>query len=153
MATSPGQAPLSSTIGGRVQVKVQTNNYIIPMNIGPQVMWPTGAVRPYVNAGLGGQAFLTESHVETESGSSIASTTNHSAFAPSWVAGAGVYLPVVSGRAKVSLDLGMQYLRGGRADYLTTGSIVDLPDSQIHITPSRSDTHMIVVKIGARIGW
>ena len=46
----------SETVGGRVQVNVRTTHYIVPMSIGPQLTWPVGLVRPYINAGLGGQA-------------------------------------------------------------------------------------------------
>jgi hypothetical protein len=144
---------LSESVGGRVQVDVKTDNYIAPMSIGPQLTWPTGSFRPYVNAGVGGQAFFTESRLEGASGHSvIASTTNHSSFTSSWVVGGGVYLPVYAGRTKVQLDLGLQYLNGGRTRYLAPGSIVDLPDAQISVTPLESATHLLIVRAGARIG-
>jgi hypothetical protein len=144
---------LSESVGGRVQVDVKTTNYIAPMSIGPQLTWPTGAVRPYVNAGVGGQAFFTESRLESTSDrTTFASTTNHSSFAASWVAGGGVYVPVSTGKMNVQLDIGVQYLGGARARYLAPGSITDLPDAQIAVTPLESATHLVVVRFGARIG-
>ena len=144
---------LSESVGGRVQVDVKTDNYIAPMSIGPQLTWPSGSFRPYVNAGVGGQAFFTESHLEGVSDhSDFAGTTNHSSFAASWTAGAGVYMPIYAGKTKVQLDLGMQYLNGGRTRYLAPGSITDLPGAQISITPLESATHLVIVRIGARIG-
>ena len=145
--------PLSSTIGGRIQVRVSTNNYIVPMSIGPQLTWPTGLVRPYVNAGIGGQVFFTESHVDgVDDKHDFASTTNQSDVASSWVAGGGIYVPLYQKRTKVLLDIGVQYANGGTARYLRPGSIVDLPNSQIQITPFESTTHMLLVRVGVKVG-
>jgi hypothetical protein len=144
---------LSESIGGRVNVDVTTTNYIMPMIIGPQLTWPTGAVRPYANAGVGGQAFFTESQVKgTTTGSIIASTTNHSSFVGSWSVGGGVYLPVYAGKTRVEFDLGAQYVSGGSARYLSRNSIIDLPNSQVSITPFESTTHVLLVRIGGRVG-
>jgi hypothetical protein len=89
------RTPLSESVGGRVLVDVKTSNYIAPMSIGPQLAWPRGSFRPYVNAGVGGQAFFTESHLEgTDDRTAFASTTNHSSFASSWGLGGGVYMPL-----------------------------------------------------------
>jgi opacity protein-like surface antigen len=144
---------LSESVGGRVLVDVKTNNYIAPMFIGPQITWPSGSFRPYVNAGVGGQALFTESHLEgTADRPPFASTTNHSSFAASWALGGGVYMPIYAGKTKVQLDLGMQYLNGGRTRYLAPGSITDLPGAQISVTPLESATHLVIVRLGARIG-
>ncbi len=147
------RVPLSSTIGGRIQVKVSTNNNIVPLSIGPQVMWPHGSVRPYVNAGIGGQFFYTQSHVEGDDDQlQFARTTNQWDKTMNWVAGGGVYIPVSRSRVKVDIDAGAQFLKGGRAKYLRPGSIEDLPDGQIRITPLESETHMVLVRLGVRLG-
>src|SRR4051812_23046742 len=71
------RVPLSPTIGGRIEVKLSTSNYIVPVMFGPQVTWPKGPVRPYVNGGVGGQFFFTQSHVDGDDGQfSFANTTN-----------------------------------------------------------------------------
>lgn len=147
------RTPLSESVGGRVLVDVKTDNYIAPMSIGPQLTWPSGSIRPYVNAGVGGQAFFTESRLEgTDDHIAFARTTNHSSFAPSWGVGGGIYVPMYRGKTNVQLDLGVQYLNGGRTRYLTSGSIRDLPGAQISVTPLESATHLVVVRAGARIG-
>jgi opacity protein-like surface antigen len=147
------RTPLSETVGGRVLVDVKTGNYIAPISIGPQLTWPTGMVRPYVNAGVGGQAFFTESHLEgTDDRIPFASTTNHSSFAAAWSVGGGVYLPIYTGKTNVQVDLGVQYLNGGSTRYLAPGSITDLPGAQIAVTPLESATHLVVVRFGARVG-
>jgi opacity protein-like surface antigen len=147
------QTALSDAVGGRVQVDVKTSNYIVPLFVGPQLAWPNGPVRPYVNVGVGGQAFFTESHLEgVDGGSSVGSTTNHSEWTTAWTTGGGLLVPVYIGKTSVQLDLGMQYVRGGRASYLAPGSIVDLPGARIDVTPLQSTTHLVVIRIGARIG-
>ena len=55
-------------------------------------------------------------------------------------------------KAIVSIDLGVQYVAGGRAQYLRPGSIRDVSDTQIAITPLESMTHMALIRIGVRIG-
>jgi len=147
------RAPLSSTIGGRIQVKVSTTNYLVPLAIGPQLSWPRGAVRPYVNGGIATQIFFTESRVEgTGDGSSFANTTNQSDGTASWVAGGGIYVRLSEGKTPVAIDVGTQYFTGGHAQYLKPGSIEDLPNGQIRINALESDTPMFLVRIGVRIG-
>jgi opacity protein-like surface antigen len=147
------RVPLSPTIGGRIQVRVTTTNYLLPLGIGPQLTWPSGPVRPYANAGVGGQLFFTESSVDGDDGRyDFANTTNQSDWTGAWLAGAGVYIPLHEGRTKVMLDLGVQYFTSSHAQYLRPGSIQDLPDSQIQITRLESDTHMALVRVGVKIG-
>jgi hypothetical protein len=147
------RVPLSPTIGGRIQVKVSTRNYIVPVSIGPQLTWPTGSIRPYVNAGFGGQFFVTQSSVDGSNDSySGLSTTNQHDQTHAWVAGGGVYVPIAARRVNVMLDAGVQYFTGGRAQYLRPGSIGDLPDSQIQINALESKTEMLVVRLGVRVG-
>jgi len=143
---------LSESVGDRVQVRVETSNYIVPVLFGVQLARPDGAVRPYANVGAGWQAFFTESTLRgTSDIIDFASTTNHSAWAPAWAVGGGLAMPVYSGKTSVQLDLGAQYVAGGRARYLTNGSIVDLPGGAIRVTPVESATHLVVVRVGARI--
>lgn len=147
------RVPLSSTIGGRIQVKVSTDNYIVPMSIGPQLAVPTGPVRPYINAGIGGQAYFTDSHVDgSDDDSDFAHTTNQHDWTSSWVAGGGVFVPLYMKKVSVLLDLGVQYFGSGHARYLRPGSIEDLPNAQIRITSFESDTRLALVHLGVRIG-
>src|ERR1041384_3254993 len=84
------RVPLSSSIGGRIQVKVSTNNNIVPLTIGSQGSWPTGPVRPCANAGVGGQFFFTQSDVKgSDDIREFANTTNQWDKTFAWVAGGG----------------------------------------------------------------
>jgi opacity protein-like surface antigen len=146
------QATLGGSVGGRVTLDVTTSNYIVPMSVGPQVSWPTGIVRPYVNAGVGAQLFFTESRLQgTGDNTAFASTTNHSASAAAWSIGGGVYLPVYAGTRHLDLDFGVQYFGGGTARYLAQGSIIDQPGGQVTVTPLESTTHLAIVRLGARL--
>jgi hypothetical protein len=111
-------------------------------------------VRPYANGGVGTQVFYTQSSVSGSDGSDLgfASTTNQSDWTSTWVAGGGVYLPIYNGQTKVMIDAGVQYVAGGRAQYLRPGSIQDLSNAQIAITPFESTTHLALVHLGVRIG-
>lgn len=150
--TESRRTPFSETVGGRVTVNVRTANYIVPASIGPQISWPTGPVRPYANAGIGGMAFFTESTVQgTGDYSPMASTVNHSSAVGAWSLGSGLYMPFSVRSKRVDIDLGAQYYVGGRTRYLSRGSIVDLPNAQITVTPLESTTHMTVVRLGARL--
>ena len=147
------RVPLSPTVGGRVQVDVVTRNYIAVGNFGPQLTVPSGVVRPYVNAGVGFQAFFTESDVEDDNDShSFASTTNQSDWTPTFAAGGGLYVPLPYEKCPVLLDFGFTWYTGGRATYLKPGSIEDLPNSQIRITPLESATSFMLFRVGVKIG-
>src|SRR5262249_28645711 len=58
------RAPLSETVGGRVQVDVNTTNQILVFGLGPQVTMPRGAIRPYAGATFGLTYFFTVSDVK-----------------------------------------------------------------------------------------
>ena len=147
------RVPLSTTVGGRIQVKVTTRNNIVPLTIGPQLAVPRGPVRPYMNAGWGAQIFFTESGVEGEdSDYEFANTTNQHDWTSTWIAGGGVYIPVYTKKMSVLIDLGVQYFGAGHARYLRPGSIEDLPNGQIRITPLESETRLALVHLGVKLG-
>ncbi|MEP6766079.1 MAG: outer membrane beta-barrel protein [Gemmatimonadaceae bacterium] len=141
------KARFGGDIGGRVQVNVKTDNYILPMSLSAEAARPTGIIRPYVSAGAGATAFFTESRIEsTTDQQAIAATSNHSDAAASWVAGGGVYISIRS----VALDIGVHYVGGGKSDYLARGSIVDLPNGEIKISPLHGTTNFTMLRVGTR---
>jgi opacity protein-like surface antigen len=143
----------SESVGGRVEVDVRTTNTVVPGSVGVQLAAPSGLIRPYVTGGVGAVVFLTDSRVEpTGGGVPLASMVNQWDVAPAWTVGGGVYVPLVRGARTVLLDVSAQYIRGGRAEFLAPGSIVDLPDGRVTITPQESGTRMLALRFGARIG-
>ena len=143
----------SESVGDRVEVKVKTANNYVPASVGLQLTLPTGPVLPYVNAGVGLQAFYTESRVEpTSGGYALVSTINQSDLAAAWTLGGGVYVPLRAAGMRAMLDLSAQYVHGGTAQYLAPGSIIDLPNGRVRVTPMESSTHLVSVRLGARFG-
>lgn len=147
------RVPLSSTIG-RVQVDVVTSNNIMFLGLGPQVMSPTGAVRPYLSGSVGFSYLFTESSVDGDdrdyyygSDGSFAKSTNYSDAVFATTGGAGIYIPFGS-RANAGLDIGMRYHNSGRGKYLKEGSIVDRPGTTPLIFPIESRTDLFTWRIG-----
>ncbi len=152
------RVPLSTTVGGRVMVDLTTANNIAWVGLGPQLMAPRGAVRPYLNGTAGISYFGTTSSVKgsRSANESFAETTNYDDAQLSWGGGAGVLVPLRHGaRTLVFLDLGARYHDNGRSvRYLREGGIRDLPngDLQLDVIQSRADliTYHVGVSIGAR---
>lgn len=143
----------SETVGDRVEVMVRTTNAVVPITLGLQGEFPVGPLALYLNGGLGAQAFYTDSRVEpTAGGSPLVSSVNHSDLTLGWSLGAGFSVPVYRGTRLVSVDVGTQYHGGGTASYLAPGSIEDLPNGRVAITPMESRTNMLAVRVGVRVG-
>lgn len=147
------RVPLSSTIG-RVMVDVTTSNNIIFLGAGPQLMIPSGALRPYVNGSVGFSYLFTESSVDGDdrdyyygSDGSFARSTNYSDFVFATTGGAGVYIPFGAKR-EAGLDIGLRYHSGGTGKYLKEGSIVDRPGTTPEIFPIESRTNLFSWRIG-----
>jgi hypothetical protein len=141
------------TTGGQVEVDVHTSNILETGSVGMQLTLPSGSIRPYVHTGAGVLAFFTESGVEsTHGGLAVATIVNQSDVAFAWTLGGGIYVPIRTGPANAMLDIGVQYLHGGNAKYLTPESIVDLPNGDITVEQMESSTHVVALRIGVRVG-
>jgi hypothetical protein len=148
-------ACLSTTIGCRVRVDVNTDNDIAFGGIGPQITVPAGPFRPYINATAGFSYFFTHSSVSGRNDGDNANyfdTTNHHDGVFALTGGGGFMIPLSMGRTPVLLDLGATYHRNGEATYLRRDSIKDNPDGSIVITPIRSEANFITYRIGVSIG-
>lgn len=144
---------ISVTIGCRITVDVNTTNSIALAGLGPELSLPAGPIRPYVNGRAGFAYIATTSSVQgTRSDVDFASTTNLDDFVFSWGAGGGLAIQLSAGRRPIALDLGVTWLDNGRALYLREGDIVDLPNGDIELNPVRSDTDLVVFRLGVAIG-
>lgn len=144
---------LSPTVGGRINVDLNTSNNVFYLGAGPQLMLRTGVVHPYVNAQGGLAYFSTTSSLSGRGGESFASTNNFDDWALTYGGGAGVYIPVNrGGRTPIALDLGVRYRHTGEVDYLREGSIRDLPNGTIDFSPIRSDTDVFDFAVGVSVG-
>ncbi len=140
-------------VGCRIQLDVSTTNSIFFANVGPQLMMPTGALRPYVNAGVGFSYFSTTSSVAGSSGNEdFASTNNFDDATMQWAAGGGLLVRLSRGKVPVMLDLGARYNSNGSVEYLKEGDIRDNPDGSISFTPTRSEANLVTINLGVSIG-
>jgi opacity protein-like surface antigen len=147
------RACLSTTIGCRVTVDVNTSNNIVMFGVGPQISVPSGPIQPYLAGTVGLTYFFTESSVEGTSDSSpFAQTTNQDFATFGWTGIGGVRIPVHPGRQPVMIDFGVRYNGNGKAEYLRKGSIVDNPDGSITVNRIRSDANLLTYHVGVVIG-
>ena len=139
---------------GRVTADLTTTNGIFWLGVGPQLMVPSGPVRPYANASAGFSVFTTNSTLkEPYSDEEIASTNNQSDF--TWAAGAGggVLVPVSRRLRNIAfLDLGARYHRNGRVRYLRKGGIVDLPNGTSRLDVIDSPADLWTFHVGLTFG-
>jgi hypothetical protein len=138
---------------GRVEFDVTTSNNILTYSIGPQLMVPTGPIRPYVNATAGGAYFFTESSVGgSDNSSEFASTRNFGHNVASYGYGGGVFLPFVVRNALIGLDVGARFIHNGRTRYLREGGIADIPGGGFIVSPIESETNLVVYHAGISVG-
>jgi hypothetical protein len=138
---------------GRVEFDVTTSNNILTYSIGPQLMVPTGPIRPYVNAMAGGAYFFTESSVGgSDNSSDFASTRNFGDNVPSYGYGGGLFIPFRMRYAQAGLDIGARFIRNGHTRYLREGGIQDEPDGGYTVFPIESETNLVVYHIGISAG-
>jgi hypothetical protein len=153
-----GDASRDMTLGDPhvdgLKLKLSTTNYIMPMSLGLQLARSTGLVRPYVNAGVGLQVFVTDTQLRSESDfmwSGFANTTNRSDCVGSVMAGGGLYLVLPIRRRSVMIDAGLQYFDGARASYLVPSATND--PAAPSMTSVNSSAHLVTIKLGARLAW
>lgn len=144
------RTPLSRPLN-RISADVTTDNWIAHLAVGPQVMAPSGRVRPYLNAFAGVSYFSTTSEATGPDPFAVpfAVSTNLDDAAFSYGAGAGFLVPMGSGHA--CLDLGALYVRSGRVSYLARGDIRDDGRGGIAFTPRRSAGNMVQFHAGVTV--
>lgn len=143
--------PTGSVFGGRAGFEVVTTNSIFWAAFGPQLMLPTGRIRPYGNVAIGVMGFTTSSAVRGTGqyqGETFASSENQSDNTQTWIFGGGLYIPFTGKFSMMSLDVGGRYFTGGEATYLTEGAIQDNPDGSITLFPSHSKTDQVTWHVG-----
>jgi hypothetical protein len=149
------QVPISESIGGRILLDETTRNSITTISFGPELAWPKGRIRPYINGGISTLLFRTTTSLEgTDSEGNVISTTNFKDNAGAWFVGGGVRVPIGSSNVAlraITLEFGARYHSGATASYLQQGSIQDLPGGAITITPLMSRTPYIAYVAGIRV--
>lgn len=146
------RVPLSSTIGGRINVDLTTSNNIFWLGLGPQLIAPSGPVRPYVSGTAGFAFFWTESSVQGRwDDEEFAKTTNYDDATFAWTGGAGVVIPIGASQ-QGGLDIGVRYHGNGNTQYLRRGDIIDLPSGGVQLRVREGETPLLLWRLGVRWG-
>lgn len=139
-----------------VEVNVATRNYILMGHLVLRFQPPEGELRPYVEGLLGFNYLWTETGVYDQGWGdrAIASSVNQSDF--TWSAGAGGGLMIriyekqrnrEKGKFGIYIDVGVRYLLGGRAEYLSEGGIVE-DEGRLVYEAHLSRTDLLATKVG-----
>lgn len=137
----------------RVTLEQNTSNNILTYAIGPQLAWPSGRVRPYVNGHIGGAYFQTSTSLEGSMNDDrpFAQSENYHDNNLSYGGSGGVLIPFRTRRTPVALDIGARYLHNGTARYLKPGSIQD-DGTTYTVTPIEGPANFVVYTIGVSVG-
>jgi opacity protein-like surface antigen len=133
-------------------VRVRTSNVILLPHFVLRAQPRTGFIRPYVDGLIGLKYLYTETSIKDEdTDETIESDTNLSDTSFSYGVGGGLQIPFTkNSEANAVLDVGVRYLRGGRAEYLRKGSIREVNGLVVYdVFSSRTD--VLAVQIGLTI--
>ncbi len=146
------RVPLSSTIGGRINVDLTTSNNIFWMGVGPQLTAPSGPIRPYVNGTAGFAVFWTQSSVSGRfDDEEFASTNNYDDATFAWTGGGGILIPVGTTK-QGAIDIGVRYHGNGNTRYLRKGDIIDLPNGNVQLNIKEGETPILMWRLGFKWG-
>lgn len=135
-----------------VLTDVDTRNNLFRTHAIVRVRPSGGRVRPYAEGLLGFSYVYTRTSIDLgyESG---AGTTHLGDFAPSFGAGGGVTIELLSRpRGRLGVDIGVRYLTGGQVDYLARG---DLRRHETGVTfePTRSAASLFGLQVGIAVDF
>jgi hypothetical protein len=152
-----GSAEWSTLFGSGVpelhgkRISVETRNAMATLHGRVRAQRRRGRWRPYTDGLFGFAIIYTESETRLD-GVSIGETeTQARDLVASRGFGAGVMMRSRPGDEVPMLDIGVRYLRGGRADYLVEGAIRRV-DSRVIRDVTHSRTDMVTVHIGMAFG-
>ncbi|MFQ6045429.1 MAG: hypothetical protein ACE5PT_03590 [Gemmatimonadales bacterium] len=146
------EAPFSETIH-RVRLEVNTDNAIVSLGIGPQLSLDLGRLRPYAYGTAGFSYFATVSSVRgTDSSEGFASTTNFDDATLALGGGGGLLVRVKGGPHPVSIDLAVQGIYNGEAEYLREGGIRENANGSLTLLPIVSQANNVTFKFGVAVG-
>lgn len=148
------RVPLSPTTGSLITVDLNTSHNIFMGGVGLQLQAPAGPIRPYVGGTAGFATFWTQTSVEGTDNDDqpFAQSTNQRDGTLALSAVGGLTVPLTTS-GTILLDLGATFQRNGRATYLPPGVVRDANDNPVTREPVRSNTDMLMYRLGVRIGF
>ena len=141
--------PFSLTIPD-VTVEVETQNNIATGHLVLRLQPPRSRIKPYLDGLFGFNYLFTESSVKDTgfSDDDVVSSKNFDDAALSYGVGAGLTVHLhQSPEVGVRLSVGMRYLIGGSAEYLTKGAI-SREGGRVSLETERSATDLLVPHLG-----
>ena len=150
------EEPFSPAIP-EIMVNVTTRNYILMCHFLLRVQPPEGKIRPYFDGYFGFNYLWTETGVYNRRGinEEITSNVNFSDSTFSYGVGSGLLLRVCgrkSGSFATYIDLGIRYLKGGKAEYLKEGSIL-IENANVIYDVSKSNTDLFTAHLGVSFSF
>ena len=162
--------PDTSTRPSTSFFSVNTRNSIMTAHLVTRLVPSEGAVEPFVDGLVGFKYIVSNIDVESQAllnndngnliiigDNRIQSSSAFDALAVSYGIGAGVNIQVFDGdfgvqnsQTTISLHLGVRYLLGSKADYLTENSISPSTDG-IRFERVESDTDMLISALGFKV--
>jgi hypothetical protein len=142
--TETVRLPVPGT-AGRLVREITTDNWIAQAGVGPQVILPTGAVRPYLNLFAGVSYLSTTSHLRDPSGFVSAESTNYDDTGFAWGGGGGFLVPLKGGTT--SIDVGVRYVRTETMTFLAEGDLGD-PAAGTGLSPHRGQANLLEFRLG-----
>jgi opacity protein-like surface antigen len=125
-----------------ISERVTTSNYILLPHFVLRAQPRLGVIRPYVEGLIGLKYLWTESSTsEVDIDGNVINDVNLSDTSFSYGVGGGLQIsPTKTRESRFMLDIGVRWLRGGRAEYLREGSIRGVNGSVVYdVLSSRTD--------------
>jgi hypothetical protein len=155
------EEPFSTTIPD-VWVDVTTTNNLVMAHLLLRLQPSRGAVQPYLDGLLGLNYLWTETRIEDQDDlEEVASSTNFQDATFGYGGGCGLMIRVWHQRRRslrgdgvqaVLIDMGVRYLKGGKAEYLKKGSI-RREDGRVLYDINESTTDILTFRLGAIVNF
>lgn len=138
---------LSSTVGCRIVLDLNTSYTTFFLGIGPEVVLPIGPVELALDGTVGWGAYTTSSSLSgvDENDEDFGDTTNYDDNVLAWSTGGELRIPI---RPTFGIAVGAHYQHNGEMSYLTEGGITDNPDGSITMDPITSDANFVAITLG-----
>jgi opacity protein-like surface antigen len=138
--------------GGLVTQELNTDNWLLNVGIGPQVMARSGPVRPYAYALAGLGYFATDTSLGDDYDDyGDHTTTNYDDTTFAWSAGAGLLFPV---SRSLAIDVGAQYVGNGTVRYLAEGDLQPSASSAPPVVvPRTTAANLVTLTIAVSFGY
>ncbi|HET9985746.1 MAG TPA: outer membrane beta-barrel protein [Longimicrobiales bacterium] len=146
------EVTLRSPFGGTRDVDLRSTNDLMFVELGPELSWPVGVVRPYVGASAGAAYFLTGASAERgERDVSFATTVEQHDVVFAYGGRAGVRIPISGNTRGITVDLGAEYQHSDEAEFLRKGDIVVDDGGTISLHPVRAEADLWIFRLGVSV--